>query len=154
MSLYKAKVNPFTGDMQLVFNGSLIVIKESVDTYNNLPITGNNENDLRIAQDTDIMYTWSIPAASGILANWLAIGSASSVDWSAITNKPSSAVADIDDAVSKKHTQNTDTKLDEGGTNEKSVEDIIISDVDGDLKKITKLRYNSVTGEMVVYYEE
>ncbi len=154
MSLYKAIVNPYTGNLQLVFNGSLIVIKESVNTYNSLPITGNDENDLRIAQDTDVMYTWSISASSGTLSNWLAIGSVSSVDWSAITNKPSSSVVNIDDAVVKKHTQNTDTKLDEGGANEKSVEDIVISDELGDLKKITKLRYNVVTGEMVVYYEE
>ena len=33
-------------------------------------------------------------------------------DWSLIINKPASAVADIDDAVTKKHTQNTDTDLD------------------------------------------
>jgi len=29
--------------------------------------------------------------------------------WANITDKPSSTVSDIDDAVSKKHSQNTDT---------------------------------------------
>ena len=33
-------------------------------------------------------------------------------DWSLINNKPISTVANIDDAVTKKHTQNTDTDLD------------------------------------------
>ena len=48
----------------------------------------------------------------------------SSIDWSAIQNGPASTPAEIDDAVAKKHantldhTQDTDTKLDEGGANE------------------------------------
>ena len=98
--------------------GSLVHVKESVATYNNLPITGNTENDLRITRDTDHMHTWTIASASGILANWLDLGPISSIDWSAVTNKPTSSVADIDDAVAKKHTQGTDQKLDDGGVNE------------------------------------
>lgn len=42
------------------------------------------------------------------------VSGVSSVVWSAIINKPVSVVADIDDAVTKKHTQNTDTQLDSG----------------------------------------
>jgi len=112
MSLYKAMVNPFTGNLQLVSGDSAFHMKESVATYNDLPIASNNENDVRITQDTDLMYTWSISASSGNVSDWLQIGSASLVDWSAITNKPSSAVADIDDAVSKRHTQDTDVYID------------------------------------------
>ena len=120
MSIYKLKVNPATGDLNLVVDQALLKVKESVSTYNDLPITGNSENDVRITQDTDKMYTWSISASSGNLSDWIEVGSATSVDWSAIINKPTSSVEDIDDAVSKKHSQNTDTKLDEGGSNEVS----------------------------------
>ena len=42
------------------------------------------------------------------------------VQWANILNKPSSTVADIDDAVDKKHTQNTDTILNNGGANQVS----------------------------------
>lgn len=155
MSVYKGIVNPYTGDLQLVFNGSIVNILESVDTQVDLPLSGNSENDLRIVKDTDNMYTWGISASSGDLSDWKNIGSVSTVAWESITGKPTSAVVDIDDAVTKKHTQNTDTKLDEGGANEKSVENIIISsDSDGDFRKITQLKYNSTTGEIVVFYEE
>ena len=99
MSLYKKIMNPYTGKLQLVYNGSLVTIKESVDTYNSLPITGNSQNDLRITQDTDKMYTWSIASTSGSLSDWKDIGSASSADWSSITNGPSSTPTEIDDAV-------------------------------------------------------
>ena len=120
------KIIPVPGEgLQFVFdNDGLVHMKESVDTYNSLPITGNTENDVRITRDTDIMYTWSIAASGGTLNDWLAIGPISSVDWSAITNKPTSDVADIDDAVSKRHTQDTDQKLDDGGPNEVGVSDI------------------------------
>jgi hypothetical protein len=42
---------------------------------------------------------------------WTKLG-ISTIDWSNIDNKPSSSVTNIDDAVSKKHTQNTDLYLD------------------------------------------
>jgi hypothetical protein len=41
---------------------------------------------------------------------WINLG-ITTIDWSNVNNKPSSLVADIDDAVSKKHTQGTDTTL-------------------------------------------
>lgn len=111
MSDFISAVNPYSGELTIVRADSAFHLKDSVATYNDLPITGNAENDVRITQDTDKMYTWSISSSSGLLTDWLQIGSASSVDWSAITNGPSSSVADIDDAVSKKHTQNTDDTL-------------------------------------------
>ena len=119
------KIIPVPGeDLQFIFEGSLVQIKTSVATYNDLPITGNTENDLRITQDTDRMYTWSIASASGNLSDWTDIGQSISLDWSAITGKPTSSVADIDDAVAKKHTQGTDQKLDNGGPNEVAVVDV------------------------------
>jgi len=124
MSIYKSILNPFTGQLQLVIDSTIFQLKEAVASQANLPLTGNFENDVRITKDTDLMYTWSIALSSGTLDKWLQIGSASSVDWSALTNKPSASVSDIDDAVSKKHTQNTDTKLDEGGANEISAEQL------------------------------
>jgi len=54
--------------------------------------TGNSGNVLT-ASGVAGTYTWSTPA----------------VAWANVANKPSSVVADIDDAVSKRHTQNTDT---------------------------------------------
>jgi len=39
------------------------------------------------------------------------------VDWSKLLNKPSSSVTDIDDAVNKRHNQNTDTMLTGSGVN-------------------------------------
>jgi len=99
MSLYKAVLNPYTGNLTIVRSDSAYSIKDSVDTYNNLPITGNAENDLRITRDTDKMYTWSIASESGSLSDWKDLGSVASVDWSAITNGPSSTPAEIDSAV-------------------------------------------------------
>jgi len=124
MAAYKAIMNPFTGNLTLIRADSAFHLKDSVATYNDLPVSGNTENDVRITQDTDKMYTWGIASATGLLSDWKEIGSATSVDWSNIQNGPSSSTSDIDDAVSKRHTQNTDTKLDEGGANELTVADI------------------------------
>lgn len=119
MSLYKSKLNPFTANLQLVSDvANLLTIKGVVAITNDLPLTGNTENDCYIVSADDRLYTWNSSSPTGILSDWVDVGSVTSIDWSAITNKPSSSVANIDDAVSKKHTQNTDTKLDEGGANE------------------------------------
>jgi len=116
MSIYKAIINPFTGQLQLV-PSSIFHVKDSVSTYTALPLTGNNEHDLRVTEDTDQLYVWSIFTSSGLLTDWKLIGSTSAVDWSAITNKPLSPVGNIDDAVTKRHTQGTDQGLDTGGPN-------------------------------------
>lgn len=112
MASYKAIVNPFTGNLTLIRSDSAFHLKDSVNTYNNLPTTGNTENDVRITQDTDKMYTWGISASSGNLNDWKEIGSVSSVDWSSIDNKPSSSTSDIDDAVTKKHEHSNKAQLD------------------------------------------
>jgi len=57
--------------------------------------------------------------------DWEELGGGGSVDWSGITNKPTSNVEDIDDAVDKKHEQNTDTKLAEGTINEVTASELI-----------------------------
>ena len=124
MASYKAVLNPFTGNLTLIRADSAFHLKDNVSSYANLPLTGNSENDVRITSDTDKMYTWGISASSGLLTDWKEIGSATAVDWSAITGKPSSTPAQIDGAVSANHTQGTDQKLDDGGANEVSVADV------------------------------
>ena len=111
MALWKSKMNPHTGEMTIVRGESAFHVKDGVTTYANLPITDNEENDVRFAEDTDLMWTWTISASSGLITNWVQIGSASAVDWSAITNKPSSSITDIDDAVTKKHTAGADENI-------------------------------------------
>lgn len=106
MAEYNSVINPHTGRLTIVRGDSAFTIKESVDTYASLPLTGNVENNLRITKDTDKMYTWSIASSTGLITDWIDIGLVSSVDWSAIANKPSSSVADIDLAVAHKDLTN------------------------------------------------
>jgi len=120
MADYKVKLNPFTGQLQLVLDETSIGIlnfEPGVPTVADLPLIGNHKNDARIVNDTHHLYVWDGAA-------WQDEGDIIDIDWAAITGKPTSPVADIDDAVSKRHTQNTDQKLDEGGANEVIVADI------------------------------
>jgi len=153
MSDYVARVNPFTGNLQLVQSASILNFKEGVSTYNHLPVSGNAKNDARFTNDTGKLYIWFLDATSGNLTDWIDQGDIISIDWSAITGKPSSAVADIDDSVTKRHTQNSDTILDEGGLNEKKASEIIKSQATGSYKKVTMIQYNPVTEEIKVEYE-
>jgi len=118
MGKYRAKLNPFTGTLQLVNDIGTLFFKESVPAYANLPITGNSKNDARITDDTGHLYVWSLDVPDGALTDWIDQGDIIDLKWAAIEGKPSSAVADIDDAVAKRHTQNSDTKLAEGTGNE------------------------------------
>jgi len=104
MANYKQKINPRTGQFNLVNDDGILFFKASVATVGDLPTEGNTKNDTRIADDTHHMYVWDG-------TSWIDQGDIMNIDWSAIENKPTSSVADIDDAVSKKHTQNTDTEL-------------------------------------------
>ena len=124
MGIYKEILNPLTGAFDYVLDTAFLHMKDSVATYNSLPIIGNTEGDVRVTLDTDTMYVWSIPAAGGQLTDWKVVGPITAIDWSAITNKPASSVAAIDDAVAKKHTQGTDQTLDLGGENECTAEAI------------------------------
>ena len=111
MAEYKQKINPRTGQFNLVPTNTVIAFKAGVENEAALPADGNTKSDARITNDNGHLWVWDWSA-------WQDQGDAIDLNWSAITNKPSSSVSNIDDAVSKKHTQNTDTKLDEGGANE------------------------------------
>lgn len=117
MSLYKTRINPATGKLQLVPSGTILVFKAGVANFASLPASGNTPNDARITNDNGHLYVWDGLA-------WNDQGDIFDIDWSALTGKPTSTVADIDDAVAKRHTQNTDTKLDEGGANEVTAAEI------------------------------
>jgi DNA/RNA endonuclease YhcR with UshA esterase domain len=106
---YSAILNTFTGELQLVNALSAFTLKGVVATTASLPLSGNTENDCYIVSADDRIYTWNSASSTGLITDWKDIGSVTSVAWSAITGKPSSSISDIDDAVSKKHTQNTDT---------------------------------------------
>ena len=105
------KLNIHTGRLDLTADSSFLKLKGVKDTTADLPLTGNTENDCWIVKADDRIYTWNKSTPDGILSDWIDIGSVTSIDWSIITNKPSSTVVDIDDAVTKKHTQNTDEYL-------------------------------------------
>jgi hypothetical protein len=111
MGLYKQKINPRTGQFNLVPAYTVIHFKAGVATYADLPIAGNAIGDGRITNDTGHLYIWSIDAPVGALTDWVDQGDVIDLNWSAITGKPTSTVADIDDAVTKRHTQDTDQYL-------------------------------------------
>jgi len=104
MSQYKYKFNCRSGVFDLV-PSTIIVFKASVANYAALPAVGNTIGDARITEDTDHWYSWD-----GSVWNDQGVFIAS--NWENINGRPSSPVADIDDAVTKRHTQNTDTYLD------------------------------------------
>jgi len=111
MAEFKQKFNIRTGQWNLVPNNIVLAFKAGVATYIDLPLTGNTKGDARIANDTGHLYVWSIDASSGLLTDWVDAGDIVDLNWDAISGKPSSTPADIDDAVSKRHTQNTDSYL-------------------------------------------
>ena len=108
MKKYKNIVNPYTTKLQKVLDDTYIVslvssitFKEGVATVGNLPIDGNTKNDIRIVNDTHNLYIWNS-------MGWVNQGDIIDVDWSALTGKPSSSAADIDDAVTKTHAKSHD----------------------------------------------
>lgn len=58
MSLFKKKLNPFTGKFDYIFKGNLVSFKEGVTTVGDLPTVGNEEGDTRITNDTGHLYIW------------------------------------------------------------------------------------------------
>jgi len=104
MSEFKFKINPFASvGGQLVSTNVVIAFKAAVATQASLPLISNAKGDARIANDTGVLWVWSLDAATGLLTDWVSAGDIVDIDWSVITNKPSSSVADIDSAVSLKH---------------------------------------------------
>lgn len=102
---YKFIFNPISSNFDLVVDGTIIAFKAGVANAAALPGSGNTSGDARITADNGHLYVWNG-------ASWADQGDVIDVDWAALTNKPSSSVADIDSAVSLKHTQNSDTDLD------------------------------------------
>ena len=115
----KFKFNPFTGTLDLVLSDEQFAqllnffsrVKEAVDTFNDLPITGNAEGDMRVTLDTDNLYVWSIPATSGILADWSLIGNISTLPWGSMTGTLSDQTDlqnELDDRFDKTNDNATD----------------------------------------------
>ena len=124
MAEFKYKFNVRTGQWNLIPTNIVLAFKTGVATYTSLPITGNTKGDARIANDTGHLYVWSVDASSGPITNWIDAGDIVDLNWSAISGKPTSSVVDIDDAVSKRHDQDTDQKIDDGGLNETTAAEI------------------------------
>jgi len=107
MSL-KKKFNPFTGNFDIYNDVTVLKFKEGVATQADLPSSGNEKNDARITNDNHHLYVWDG-------TQWVDQGDIFNIKWDSIENKPTSSTSDIDDAVSKKHSQNTDKILLAGG---------------------------------------
>jgi len=102
MSIFKQKINPRTGQFNLILDTALLKLKGTVPTVNDLPLTGNSENDCYVVKSNDSMYTWNSSSSSGELTDWINVGNASEVDWNNISGKPDFA---------QLHDQNTDNTL-------------------------------------------
>ena len=125
MSLYKQKLNAVTGQFNLVSKNTAIRFRDTVPSEADLPVSGNVEGDGRITEDTNYLYVWDS-------TSWISQGDILNLKWAAIENKPTSSVADIDAIVSNG----------------------VISNADGDYKKVTKIQFNPTSGEIKVSYEE
>ena len=101
MSLYKQKYNPLAHALNLVPATTAVTFKEAVPTFADLPSTGNIKGDGRITNDTGHLYMWDGTA-------WQDQGDIVDITWDALTGKPISTPANIDDAVSKKHSNSLD----------------------------------------------
>lgn len=117
MGLYKNKYNPLSGQLNLVPRNNAITFRGAVASQINLPLSGNVLGDGRLTNDTQHLYVWGKDANSGLLTDWIDQGDILDINWDAIQSKPSSSVMNIDDAVSKRHSQGTDQGLDTGGLN-------------------------------------
>lgn len=102
-----------------------IQLKGFKDTTADLPLIGNSLNDIWIVRSNDHWYTYNSESPTGLITDWVDMGGAAAVDWSIITSKPTSSVGGIDGAVSASHARNADQKLDEGGANEVSANQIL-----------------------------
>jgi len=124
MSLYKVKYNPFGKTLQWVFNGGLVTFKDPVADEASLPSSGNTKGDARFTNDTNNLYIWDEN-------NWINQGTSLTFTWDSIDGKPNSTPNQIDNIVTKG----------------------VISEASGDYKKVTKIQYNPLTGDIKVEYE-
>lgn len=131
------KYNALSGNFDIVQDSTLLTLKGVVATTADLPLTGNTENDLYVVKAGDRLYTWNKAASSGLITDWVDVGTVSAIDWSVITNKPTSSVANIDLAVAHKDVvignphSVTKTEVGLGNVDNKS-EATIITDVKAD----------------------
>ena len=115
MSIYKRKYNPVP-NTSFVPTATIVTFKDGVANAAALPLSGNTLNDGRITSDTNNLYVWDG-------TTWVNQGDLYDLTWAALQDKPLSSVSNIDDAVSKRHsnsldhTQGTDQGLDTGGAN-------------------------------------
>jgi hypothetical protein len=100
MSLYRRKYNPVP-NTSLVPTATIVTFKSGVANAAALPLSGNILNDGRITSDTNNLYVWDG-------TTWVNQGDLYDLTWAALQDKPSSSVANIDDAVNKRHTAHSD----------------------------------------------
>lgn len=161
----KQKINPLTGKFDLVTKDSLLKFKGVVATINDLPLSGNEQNDCYVVSSTDRIYTWNSTSSSGTIDKWVDTGSGTppavnvTTDTTNFTTILSSADTNVQLALDTldKHTH---TELDKGGLNEVSaaqtkdiVDNGVKSTASGDWKKVTSIEVNGVTGQIRVSYQ-
>jgi hypothetical protein len=104
MALYKQKINPRTGTFNLVPSAEILIFKAGVATFADLPASGNTEGDARITNDTGHLYVWDGSV-------WQDQGDIVDLNWAAISGRPSSTPADIDEAVAEMHISGSELQL-------------------------------------------
>ena len=128
MGLNIYKFNPIEDTFDIVGDTELFHVKDPVDSYSNLPTSGNNENDMRFVKDTDEGYVWTIASAGGSLSDWKKVGNGGDMlksiydtDDDGIVDKAesvddgagnASTAVDVKDAVTKKHNHGNKVELD------------------------------------------
>jgi len=69
------KWNPLAKKFDIAQDTSLLTLKGVVDTTNDLPLTDNSENDILVVKAGDRLFTWNKATSSGVLADWIDVGS-------------------------------------------------------------------------------
>jgi hypothetical protein len=98
---FKQKINPITGQFNLVQDATTMTFKEAVASVSNLPPTGNSIGDARFVSDTGNLYIWDGSV-------WQNQGDIIDVSWNSIIGKPTSTPTQIDNAVSSSHAAHSD----------------------------------------------
>jgi hypothetical protein len=160
MSLFRQKFNALSGKFDLVSKNTAIRIRDTVDSQANLPLTGNVIGDGRIATDTGHLYVWSIDASSGLLTDWIDQGNFIDVNWDSLIGKPSSSVANIDDAVNLKHSAtNQFNQVVTGeivGLTDKTIPldaDVTLIESDADSNAKRKLTWANIKSTLKSYFD-
>ena len=121
---YEYKLNPRTGNFDLVAKASLLQYKGLVDTTADLPLSNNSEGDYYTVKTDDHFWKWNSTSSSGLITDWVDAGATTTIAWTGVTGRPSSLPVNIDDAVTKKHIQGIDTSL---GTQTKDLDIFTLS---------------------------